>query len=74
MTRLTLPWPPSVNRYYRNVSGVTKISAEGRAYRAAVVNLLAEKSAKWGRAYAVGMMTVEDRARMLQAAKEALGG
>ena len=41
MTRLT-PWPPSVNRYYRNVSGVTKISAEGRAYRAAVVNLLAE--------------------------------
>ena len=42
MTRLTLPWPPSVNRYYRNVAGVTKISAEGRAYRAAVVNLLAE--------------------------------
>jgi crossover junction endodeoxyribonuclease RusA len=45
MTRLTLPWPPSVNRYYRNVAGVTKISAEGRAYRAAVVNLLAEHSA-----------------------------
>ena len=42
MTRITLPWPPSVNRYYRNVAGVTKISAEGRAYRAAVVNLLAE--------------------------------
>lgn len=41
-TRITLPWPPSVNRYYRNVSGVTKISAEGRAYRTAVVNLLAE--------------------------------
>ena len=31
-----------MNRYYRNVAGVTKISAEGRAYRAAVVNLLAE--------------------------------
>lgn len=39
---ITLPWPPSVNRYYRNVAGITKISAEGRAYRAAVVNLLAE--------------------------------
>ena len=42
MIHITLPWPPSVNRYYRNVAGVTKISAEGRAYRAAVVNLLAE--------------------------------
>ena len=42
MTDITLPWPPSLNRYYRNVAGVTKISAEGRAYRAAVVNLLAE--------------------------------
>lgn len=45
MTRLTLPWPPSVNRYYRNVAGKTLISAEGRAYRTAVVNLLAENSA-----------------------------
>ena len=42
MTSLTLPWPPSVNRYYRNVAGVTKISAEGRAYRQAMVNMLAE--------------------------------
>lgn len=41
-TRITLPWPPSVNRYYRNVAGKTLISAEGRAYRSAVVNLLAE--------------------------------
>lgn len=42
MTPITLPWPPSVNRYYRNVAGKTLISAEGRAYRCAVVNLLAE--------------------------------
>ena len=42
MIRFTLPWPPSVNRYYRNVAGITKISAEGRAYRQAVINLLAE--------------------------------
>ena len=42
MMHVTLPWPPSLNRYYRNVAGVTKISAEGRAYRAAVVDLVAE--------------------------------
>jgi crossover junction endodeoxyribonuclease RusA len=37
---LELPWPPSVNRYYRNVRGKTLISAEGRAYRLAVLDLL----------------------------------
>lgn len=30
---LTLPFPPSVNRYWRNVKGKTLISAQGRAYR-----------------------------------------
>lgn len=30
---LTLPFPPSVNRYWRNVSGKTLISEQGRAYR-----------------------------------------
>lgn len=34
---ITLPWPPSVNTYWRNVNGRTIISADGRAYRAAVV-------------------------------------
>lgn len=42
MSVITLPWPPSVNRYYRNVAGKTLISAEGRSYRKAVVDLLAE--------------------------------
>lgn len=39
--RLTLPWPPSVNRYYRSLrtgamAGRVLISEEGRAYRLAV--------------------------------------
>ena len=38
MINLTLPWPPSLNRYYRNVAGKTLISAEGRAYRKAVAD------------------------------------
>ena len=31
--RLELPWPPSMNHYWRNVSGRTLISKEGRLYR-----------------------------------------
>ena len=38
MIELTLPWPPSVNTYYRNVNGKTLISAKGREYRAAVAD------------------------------------
>jgi crossover junction endodeoxyribonuclease RusA len=37
---IELPWPPSVNRYYRNVRGRTLISAEGRQYRATVEALV----------------------------------
>ncbi len=33
---LTLPWPPTVNHYWRNVSGRTLISRKGREYREAV--------------------------------------
>ena len=32
--KLTLPWPPSVNTYWRNLNGRTLISQDGRAYRA----------------------------------------
>ena len=32
---LVLPWPPSVNAYWRAFRGRTILSAEGRAYRAA---------------------------------------
>lgn len=37
IVRLVLPWPPSVNRYWRSVKGRVLISADGRKYRAAVV-------------------------------------
>lgn len=35
---IILPWPPSVNRYWRTVRGRMLISREGRAYRLAVVD------------------------------------
>lgn len=33
---IVLPWPPSINRYYRTVKGRILISSEGRAYRKAI--------------------------------------
>jgi crossover junction endodeoxyribonuclease RusA len=36
MFEITLPWPPSVNTYWRNVNGRTIISAKGREYRETV--------------------------------------
>jgi len=33
---ITLPWPPSMNRYWRAVNGRNILSREGRSYRAAV--------------------------------------
>ena len=46
-TEITLPFPPSVNRYYRSprsgpLAGRTLISEEARKYRAAVCSLAAE--------------------------------
>lgn len=38
MQELTLPWPPTVNNYYRAVNGRSIISAAGRAYRKAVAD------------------------------------
>ncbi|QKN82086.1 crossover junction endodeoxyribonuclease RusA [Scandinavium goeteborgense] len=39
---ITLPWPPSNNRYYRHNRGRTHISTEGLAYRTAVTQLIKE--------------------------------
>lgn len=39
MIRLTLPWPPSTNRYWRHWQGRTLLSREGRTYREAAVIL-----------------------------------
>lgn len=35
---IIMPWPPSVNTYWRTVNGRMIISADGRAYRTAVMN------------------------------------
>ena len=40
MFTIELPYPPSVNRYYRHVGFRTLISREGRAYRTAVCAIL----------------------------------
>lgn len=36
MTTITLPYPPTVNTYWRNVAGRVLISAKGRVYRTEV--------------------------------------
>lgn len=36
---LTLPYPPTLNTYWRNVRGKTLISRDGRAYRRTVCDL-----------------------------------
>jgi len=40
---LELPWPPSSNRYYRNVGHRTLISKDGRAYKEQVALLAIEQ-------------------------------
>ncbi len=37
--KIELPWPPSVNTYWRNVGGKVLISKKGRAYRKTVSEL-----------------------------------
>lgn len=47
MIELTLPWPPSVNNYWRMWQGRMVISTEGRKYRTAVAEqVLIQKGAK----------------------------
>lgn len=44
---LTLPWPPSVNTYWRTFNGRMIISAKGREYRTAVAEqVLIQRGAK----------------------------
>ncbi len=40
MIELALPWPPSVNHYWRTWRGRMLLSREGRAYREAVTRAL----------------------------------
>ncbi|RMF93599.1 MAG: RusA family crossover junction endodeoxyribonuclease, partial [Planctomycetota bacterium] len=41
MIELELPYPPSVNHYWRRVGARTLISRGGRAFRASVCSILA---------------------------------
>lgn len=40
---LTLPWPPSTNRYWRHVGNRTLLSRDGRAYKTAVRGAVLEQ-------------------------------
>ncbi|EOZ0917954.1 crossover junction endodeoxyribonuclease RusA [Klebsiella pneumoniae] len=40
---ITLPWPPSNNRYYRHNRGRTHISTEGQAYRDRVTQIIKDE-------------------------------
>ena len=54
---LELPWPPSVNHYWRHVGAKVLISREGRAYRQVVGGIvLAERVAKLEGRLAVRVM------------------
>lgn len=47
MIELTMPWPPSVNTYWRTFQGRMIISEKGRAYRKAVADqVLVQRGAK----------------------------
>jgi crossover junction endodeoxyribonuclease RusA len=43
MIQVTLPWPPSVNGYWRKWRGRMVISVEGRKYREAVIKHIWEQ-------------------------------
>lgn len=45
---LRLPFPPSVNTYWRNIKGRTLLSAKGRKYAKDVVDALWQHKAKHG--------------------------
>ena len=41
--RIVLPWPPSINHYWRNYRGRIVVSADGRQYRQTVSYLILEQ-------------------------------
>ena len=47
MIEVTLPWPPTVNTYWRNFNGRSILSERGRLYRKAVADqVLIQRAAK----------------------------
>lgn len=58
-----LPYPPSVNHYWRHVGGKTLVSREGRRYRSKVRSLLAGTSPLTGRLAVLVTLFPPDRRR-----------
>ena len=56
---LELPWPPTANRYWRNVYGRMVLSREGRRYREAVDGLVWQLTCKSGHAVTFGNAELE---------------
>ncbi len=50
---VTLPWPPSVNHYWRHSNGIFHVSKEGKAYRKIVA------STCYGRGHIEGSVVME---------------
>lgn len=48
---LTLPWPPSINHYWRRVGNKTLISREGRRFRSEVIATVERMAAMRGRLF-----------------------
>lgn len=62
MTEIVLPWPPSMNRYWRSVPGKgVLISADGRDYRASLIQMA--RAQKWP-SFGDARLTVEIEAWM----------
>jgi crossover junction endodeoxyribonuclease RusA len=83
MIALDLPYPPSVNTYWRTVNGRMLISAEGRAYRFAVaahaVDQRVSPGFQTGALWVQIMVTAPDNRRrdldnLLKATLDALNG
>jgi crossover junction endodeoxyribonuclease RusA len=60
---LVLPYPPSVNHYWRHVQGRTFVSREGRRYRQRVCALLAGSRPMTGRIHMTVVLCPPDRRR-----------
>jgi len=58
-----LPWPPSVNHYYRVVRGRPILAADGRAYRIAVADIVSGPPLFAGRLAVTITATPPDRRR-----------
>ncbi len=43
MREFELPWPPSVNHYYRHIGPRVLISRDGRKYRETIISLLGDQ-------------------------------